>query len=936
MQQQLSRIIVVALWVLVAILLIGCNPESNDTIMDSSGTEPGPESTGIKAIEPPLECIETPEQASELFKEKQWPPFCPIDFGNGSFGQWILDKQGNPAYSYTMDQNQNPSARYFTGNGSSTDHWHLIGNARINATAHNGGHIQLYDWTRGPKIINRWNPKEGNFSGGFKLVMINNEYLCTHWDYLPETAAQDRVFGMGFHEKTTHFSQVEIIEHIEAPKGDDPVLYSTTTVTNHSGEPLEITVAEFWDPNIHQLTPAPIMTYGIGKIFEEQRRQTNKKFLMNSFFESNLNLIRIDVSARPDEDIPSPEELSLLDYHPKSIFLAALDPLSPETDSFAVDPDIFFEELTLSKPPPGLFGHANEVLFSNRTVFEGRAILVFRRTINLEPGDSVQWRYLFGYDVQSGIMDLVEKYKNPPAKNQLVQFDFVAPDTPWLSRELAWHAYYLTAGTMYHDFYESRFVDQGSAYGYLQGLSGAPRDFALFTLPMVYLQPELAKEMLTFAMKSQNPQTGAFPYSHEGFGLVSGMGVHEMSSDLDLFFLWALAEYIGATRDMEFLDKKIAYYAPKDNHYGSVFDHAKSAFTHLVEQVRTGKHGLLRCGSGDWNDVLIAFSKHPITTVLHGESGLNAGLAALVLPKFAAIVEDLDPDLSESMIGFAEGQEKALKELWTGRWFARGYLGYDETMLGIDRLFLDMQSFPILANILDNETEQQLFKSIRTECIDPSPVGALSLWPPAEGFLLDPGSDTNGGTWAAIDSWTAWAWANVDPEAAWNFYRSTTLAAHSHIYPNIWYGVWSGPDSYNAYYHDRPGQTFHYTFTPMTDYPVMNMNRHSGPILDAIKLSGINPHGGCIHIDPLVPFENFTIRTSLIGISYTRDLHQGYYVPVVDGRFAFAVRAPVDVTANRAILRVNNMDFDFILDDHGKILFEIAGTAGKKINWEIQ
>ena len=85
-----------------------------------------------------------------------------------------------------------------------------------------------------------------------------------------------------------------------------------------------------------------------------------------------------------------------------------------------------------------------------------------------------------------------------------------------------------------------------------------------------------------------------------------------------------------------------------------------------------------------------------------------------------------------------------------------------------------------------------------------------------DGLILDPGSDTDGGTWAAIDAWTAWAWSRVDPQAAWDFFRGTTLAARAEAYPDIWYGIWSGPDSYNATYHAHPGETFNALVTPMT------------------------------------------------------------------------------------------------------------------------
>ena len=166
--------------------------------------------------------------------------------------------------------------------------------------------------------------------------------------------------------------------------------------------------------------------------------------------------------------------------------------------------------------------------------------------------------------------------------------------------------------------------------------------------------------------------------------------------------------------------------------------------------------------------------------------------------------------------------------------------------------------------------------------------------------------DTNGGTWAAIDSWLTWAWSKTDPPAAWEFYLSTTLAAHAQAYPDIWYGVWSGSDSNNADYHERPGETFNYTFTPMTDFPVINSNRHSGPLLSAIKLAGIEPFGGRMVIDPKLPFDEFTFRTPLVGVAYLSDKLRGSYTPVVPGTFRFAIRLPRALSPATARLWINH------------------------------
>jgi len=262
----------------------------------------------------------------------------------------------------------------------------------------------------------------------------------------------------------------------------------------------------------------------------------------------------------------------------------------------------------------------------------------------------------------------------------------------------------------------------------------------------------------------------------------------------------------------------------------------------------------------------------------------------------------------------------------------RGYLG-DGTYLGEDKLFLDTQPWPLLAGLWDQEQTSALFRNIEQMLVDPSPAGALCLYPSYPTPLV-PGSDTNGGTWAAVDSWLAWAWSLYDPSKAWQFFLKTTLQRHAEAYPGIWYGVWSGPDSYNAFYADRPGETFNWSFTPMTDFPVMNMNRHSGPLLDVIRLAGIDPPGDRIRISPKVPFDRYSLRLPLMGLAYLPDRHRGYYRPVTAGLFRFAIQPPARLSPGDCRLILNGDPAGFTQRD-GQMEFEARGRPGDEIRWEI-
>lgn len=801
-------------------------------------------------------------------------------YGSGRFGRWTEDAAGLPAYAY------GPPPEL------AGDHWHLAGNDRIAATAHAAGHVQLYDWVRGGKLLNEWAPARRQYSGGFVRVEINGRALTTLAPALPGDAVYAPVFGVGYFEKRTRIPGIaEVTERVSAPLGDDPVLVCETTIRNLAGSRSALAAILYWGVNPLQLTPAPIMTHGLDRFWNWRRRRLNRHFLLTACWHPETRALTADFTARDARRAPPVEHRAGHDWHMESLFLAALEPLPEDFAGYCACARALFPD---GGPEMADFGVvAPRPLPRESALHRAEACLALRWEAELGPGESAARRFVFGYGALDAIPELTARHARPGAAPPRPSIVFESPEAPgWIGREMAWHSYYLQAGSFYQEYFDAHFVDQGSAYSYLQGGSGAHRDFALFTLPMVYLRPDLAREMLRFTMRSQHWKRGKLPYAHYGYGKSGGAGVHSLSSDLDLFFLWALGEYLGATRDLDFLDEELLYYPREAGHSGSVLEHARMALAHLRERVGFGPHGLLRCGTGDWNDVLLAFSRFALLTIWRGESALNAGLATVAGPALADAVEAADPEFAGELRALAKQQAAALEAMWNGRWLTRGYTGIGDRTLGHDRIFLDAQAFPVLGGVWDAARRAELFAAIDELCARPQGVGARCLWPPMRGPLLQPGSDTNGGTWAAIDAWIACAWALHDPAAAWDFFQRATLAARAEAYPEVWYGVWSGPDSYNAHYHPRPGETFDLNATPMAKYPVMNMNRHAGPLLALLHLAGIRPEGGGVTVAPRVPLRTFRFSSPLIRVSAAPGALSIGYTPVCDGVFRFRFRAP--------------------------------------------
>jgi len=421
------------------------------------------------------------------------------------------------------------------------------------------------------------------------------------------------------------------------------------------------------------------------------------------------------------------------------------------------------------------------------------------------------------------------------------------PGAPALERESAWHAVQLRSAQVRDTVLAGRYVPQGSAYSYVHGLQGAPRDYALASLPLAFVDPAGARELLRLALRLVRAD-GSVHYAHVGAGRRTSAGVHEAASDLPLFLLWAVTDYAWASGDRGFAEEA----APV----------LTRTWRWLRDGLGRGAHGLLRVGSGDWNDPITAFA--PSRRAFHraGESTFCSAMAAYVLPRAALLL----PAEAASMQGLAAELRAATDATWAGAWFLRGYDGLGGA-LGREHLFLDANAWCLVARIGSDARRAALVRAIAERCDEPSPIGPTILDRPhrVRAGLLPPGWDVNGGVWAAIGALTVWGLALHDPELAWRSLARQTFAAHARAYPHVWYGIWSGPDAYNSHHGERPGETYVQPATPMREFPVMNSNAHAGPLLGLLKALGVEATPEGVGAEPRAPARlgRWRLRTTL-------------------------------------------------------------------------
>ncbi|MDD1778210.1 MAG: hypothetical protein LUQ65_08585, partial [Candidatus Helarchaeota archaeon] len=587
-------------------------------------------------------------------------------YGSGYFGEWIQDEFGLPAYRYTCDQINDPKAISPVNEfwRPKTEHLHQVGNDRLVALASNYGHLQVRQDEGSPKFLNDNDPEKGVYAGGFGYLTDGDTVLSTF--YPGHAESFERIFGMGYYQKSVEGKGLKAEQTIFAPFGDDPLLISQVFITNNRETPVDLRWIEYWGCEMYQISykafilgliskktvPAirrqinlnfehkysPIAHNGIlatkhfkGLRFGEKLKWAVMKLLITTFFRKMSG-----------GSIKSPVKESVFeDNSPPPTFLVSLD---ASADGMSTNPIKFFGAGGTSSPAGLQQPFASEIEPSGTV-----GGLFLERKVHLEPGAKQTLYFAYGYLPEGVELDaLITKYKrNLPEllpqscnkwKNDRIKLSL--KDDPWVDRELQWHNYYLRSNLTYDQFFKEHILSQGHVYQYLIGFQGAARDPLQHALPFIYSNPNIIKEVIRYTLKEVKPD-GELPYGICGSGMV--LPAPYKPSDLEMWLLWVTSEYVLATRDLSFLDETVPTYPVYGLHAGkaTVKELLARCYNHFVNVTGTGKHGLQRLSNGDWNDGVVHGNVPPKkigAVTKQGESVLNAAMATYALDIYARLL----------------------------------------------------------------------------------------------------------------------------------------------------------------------------------------------------------------------------------------------------------------------------------------------------------
>ena len=865
-------------------------------------------------------------------------------YGSGYFGEWIQDEFGLPAFRYTCDQVKDPKAVTEVNPGvlASSEHIHQVGNDRIAAIASNYGQVRVRQDEGAPKFLNDYAPERSCFGGGFGYLTDGAAVLSTF--YPGNAESFDRVFGIGYFRKKVSGHGYAIDHIIFAPFGDDPVLVSQVTITNSTLSEAKLRWIEYWGCQLYQFSFRAFYELFAGKNMHEMRRDFGTRFAHR--FRSAANGAGLRESKEFLGRDPAEERLfqgmvASLEKSP-NVFLSPPDPKAPKEAAFddLNPPPTFLISLdgpatAMTTNGKGFFGSGGaghpaglaRELDGDLGQTGAESALLLERKLSLQPGESRTLTFLYGYEAPGTDLDsLITKYRHS-ASNVLRESSlressdqwkrhglrFSTPEEPWVEREVTWSHYYLRSGFTYDDFFHQHIVSQASIYQYVMGFQGAARDPLQHALPFLFSDPDLVKEVLRYTL-SEVRADGSIPYGIVGHGMPMPT-TSDNSSDMPLWLIWAVSEYVLATRDVRFLDAEIATVYGENAGRGTVRSLLARCYRRLTDDVKTGEHGLMRMLQDDWNDALVnawTTEAEAKEVVEKGESVLNSAMAAYVFDYYARLLKyaGADDSLTSPIRQKAEDHRKAVRAQWTGEWFRRAWLGPADGWLGEKCMWIEPQPWAIIGGSASEDQRRTLIRSIDQKLRQVSPIGAIQL---SEGpdqvqrgaWHSEPGTQVNGGVWPSLNQTLIWALAGVDGAMAWDEWKKNSFARHAEVYPEIWYGTWSGPDVLNSALSKHPGATTGGAPFGWTDFPVLNMHTHACPLYALAKLIGLEFTESGLKLAPNLPLASFRFESPLLGLIKSADGYEGWYNPISPDTYTVRLKFPAEEAKSLSRVEVN-------------------------------
>jgi len=688
-----------------------------------------------------------------------------------NIGYWATDKLGLPTYIYTGEIPYKITTRDGKEINYPEDPYFLLGNYGITIFVHTSGVYDFYTLRRAWGRLNV--PLDSVSASSTKINIDGKEFVLTGINSEIALRAK-KEFGTGFanfNMQITNDIQCERLlailpsKKINTGKG---ALLVTINLTNTGKKEHQIEFSETVLANYKMV--------GEYRISYTATAENNSKFISAKF------------EPHTDESISRQEkdEASTYDFYPPELFIKG-------------NGEIDFIQTKISD--------------------EAVNISAIKKFI-LKPGEKKTISFVIGYkldneNISEIASELFEIGANEPKFRKLWKQKL--PDYSWqkdeiVQREMYWNTYVLEASAKYNIYFEETFIPQGMAYDYLWGLNAVARDHLHYSLPTNYFNPKLSKSIIRFVLKTMMP-TGYFNYNINGYGY-SAPNLWS-PSDLQLHLFWAIAEYLKATGDYEFLNEETVYYPKRTKYSASVLEKLTVAFNYLNDEISVGSHGLTRILNSDWNDQI--WHNEPLTIYYNtAESHYNSSMAIVVFKELIDVLKkagkvskmsnqkkEIEILLKKLSI-YRNNQLNAFtKDLGNRDFVKRAY--YDKNLsMGDSTMHIESQLYTLMIEEIPLEQRQRIVKQIKNRLMDNEVLGVRTSEVKVND-VFKTGTHENGGIWQYIQGMYALGLLHVDKNEADEIIQKMSFNNFAKQYPNYWPGQWTGMDCVNSSLANSPG-----------------------------------------------------------------------------------------------------------------------------------
>lgn len=424
--------------------------------------------------------------------------------------------------------------------------------------------------------------------------------------------------------------------------------------------------------------------------------------------------------------------------------------------------------------------------------FNANACGALHTDMVLQPGESKEFAFVLGRkndkeatEILKGYSDLCTiKRELKELKDywhgKLSSFQVATPSEEFNAMVNTWNSYQCFITFIWSRAASFMYCGLRNGYGY--------RDTVQDIQGIIHLDPDMAKEKISFMLSAQVDNGGGLPlvkFDHKAghedtpddASYVQATGHPAYRADDALWLFPTVYKYMAETGDKAFLDEVIPY-ANRDE--GTVYDHLKRAINFSMERLST--HKMPAGLHADWNDCLRLGKKGESTFV------------ALQLYYAMSVIRDiaLDKDDKE-YIAYIDRVQKELKDTinencWEDDRFIRGFKE-DGQVIGSKKdpeasMWLNPQSWSVISGLATKEQAEKALESVYRELN--TPYGARVMAPPyvdhafkgALAILFNPTTKENGGIFSQPQGWIILAEALMGHgDRAFEYFMETSPAA---------------------------------------------------------------------------------------------------------------------------------------------------------------